>query len=138
MSAHCLRPSSLCLQDINSICLTAVQRLLDNYGLDPKQIGRLEVGTESLVDKSKSSKTSVGRIFEEAGNTDMEASERGGGFVWGPACGPAAGRSAGASCGSVSWGLRGGARGSQCHQQAPHQPTSLLPASPYPAFRVPP
>jgi hydroxymethylglutaryl-CoA synthase len=59
-------------EDINSICLTAVQRLLDNYGLDPKQIGRLEVGTESLVDKSKSSKTSVGRIFEEAGNTDME------------------------------------------------------------------
>lgn len=38
-------------EDINSICLTAVQRLLDNYGLDAKDIGRLEVGTESLVDK---------------------------------------------------------------------------------------
>ena len=44
-------------EDINSVALTALQRLLDTYGLDPRSIGRLEVGTESLVDKSKSTKT---------------------------------------------------------------------------------
>lgn len=59
-------------EDINSVCLTAVQRLLDRYSLDPRSIGRLEVGTESLVDKSKSTKTSLMRVFEEAGNRDIE------------------------------------------------------------------
>lgn len=59
-------------EDINSIMLTAVQRLLDNYGIDPKQIGRLEVGTESFVDKSKSTKTTLMRLFEDAGNRDLE------------------------------------------------------------------
>jgi hydroxymethylglutaryl-CoA synthase len=44
-------------EDINSIALTALARLLEGYGLDPRDIGRLEVGTESLVDKSKSTKT---------------------------------------------------------------------------------
>jgi hypothetical protein len=47
----CFRPAA-CREDINSICLNAVSRLLHNYGIDPKQVGRLEVGTESLVDKS--------------------------------------------------------------------------------------
>jgi len=59
-------------EDINSICLTAVQRLLDNYGIDPKDVGRVEVGTESLVDKSKSTKTTLMKLFEDAGNHDIE------------------------------------------------------------------
>lgn len=59
-------------EDINSVCLTAVQRLLDNYGIDPKSVGRLEVGTESLVDKSKSTKTTLMRLFEGSGNVNME------------------------------------------------------------------
>ena len=59
-------------EDINSICLSAVQRLLDNYGIDPKSIGRVEVGTESLVDKSKATKTVLMKLFEEAGNHDIE------------------------------------------------------------------
>lgn len=87
-------------EDINSICLTAVQRLLDNYGecalacsplataghtwrpldtrlqpasgIDPKDVGRLEVGTESLVDKSKSTKTTLMQLFEAAGNRSVE------------------------------------------------------------------
>jgi hydroxymethylglutaryl-CoA synthase len=46
-------------EDANSIALSALQRLLDSYGLDPASIGRLEVGTESLVDKSKSTKTTL-------------------------------------------------------------------------------
>jgi hydroxymethylglutaryl-CoA synthase len=46
-------------EDANSIQLSALQRLLDAYDLDPASIGRLEVGTESLVDKSKSTKTTL-------------------------------------------------------------------------------
>lgn len=44
-------------EDINSVALTALSQLLRTYQLDPRSIGRLEVGTESLVDKSKSTKT---------------------------------------------------------------------------------
>ena len=36
------------LEDVNSIMMTAVQTLLEKYDVDPKQIGRLEVGTETL------------------------------------------------------------------------------------------
>jgi hydroxymethylglutaryl-CoA synthase len=58
-------------EDINSICLTVVHSLLEKYDIDPKtQVGRLEVGTETLVDKSKSTKTVLMQLFE--GNTDME------------------------------------------------------------------
>ena len=46
------------LEDINSICLTVVQSLMEKYDISPNEIGRLEVGTESLVDKSKSTKVS--------------------------------------------------------------------------------
>ena len=46
-------------EDIASIFLTAVHGLLEKYNIDPKSIGRLEVGTETLVDKSKSVKTSL-------------------------------------------------------------------------------
>jgi len=59
-------------EDINSIALTAVQRLLENYKIDPKSIGRLDVGTESLVDKSKSSKTVLMELFKASGNRDIE------------------------------------------------------------------
>ncbi len=38
-------------EDINSICLTVLNSLLDHYGLDPSEIGRLDVGTETLIDK---------------------------------------------------------------------------------------
>jgi hypothetical protein len=62
-------------EDINSICLTAVQRLLDNYGIDPKDVGRLEVGTESLVDKSKSTKTTLMKLFEASGNSNIEGAQ---------------------------------------------------------------
>lgn len=29
-------------QDTSSICMTAVQNLLDKYNIDPKDVGRLE------------------------------------------------------------------------------------------------
>ena len=59
-------------EDINSICLTAVHGLLDKYNISPASIGRLEVGTESLIDKSKSTKTVLMELFAGSGNTDVE------------------------------------------------------------------
>ena len=64
-------------EDANSIALSSLQRLLDSYGLDPASIGRLEVGTESLVDKSKSTKTTLmgllGRNASVEGATVLNA-----------------------------------------------------------------
>lgn len=59
-------------EDINSLCLTAVQRLLERNSLPCESIGRLEVGTETIIDKSKSVKTVLMQLFEESGNTDIE------------------------------------------------------------------
>lgn len=59
-------------EDINSVCLTVVQSLLEKYSIDPRSIGRLEVGTETLIDKSKSVKTVLMLLFAQSGNTDME------------------------------------------------------------------
>jgi hypothetical protein len=58
----------------NECCfsLTVVASLLKKYNIDPKQIGRLEVGSETVIDKSKSIKTWLMHIFEESGNTDIE------------------------------------------------------------------
>ncbi|KAA0159329.1 hypothetical protein FNF31_04917 [Cafeteria roenbergensis] len=57
-------------EDINSVMLSAVSRLLERYEIDPALVGRLEVGTESLVDKSKSSRTTLMSLFGD--NRDME------------------------------------------------------------------
>lgn len=46
--------------------------LLRKYNIDPNSIGRLEVGTESLIDKAKSVKTVLTQLFEPAGNTSLE------------------------------------------------------------------
>ncbi|XP_060521705.1 hydroxymethylglutaryl-CoA synthase 1 [Cylas formicarius] len=59
-------------EDINSLCLTVVQNLLDNNGIRPSDIGRLEVGTETIIDKSKSVKTVLMQLFEPHGVTDIE------------------------------------------------------------------
>jgi len=60
------------LEDVNSLCLTAVSQLVENNGLSYSDIGRLEVGTETLVDKSKSAKTVVMQLFAAAGNHRVE------------------------------------------------------------------
>ncbi|KAJ6843181.1 hydroxymethylglutaryl-CoA synthase-like [Iris pallida] len=60
------------LEDVISMSLTVVTSLLEKYQVDPKQIGRLEVGTETVIDKSKSIKTWLMQIFAECGNTDIE------------------------------------------------------------------
>lgn len=59
-------------EDVNSIALTVVQNLLEKYDIPPEAVGRLEVGTESLVDKSKSTKTVLMELFAESGNRDIE------------------------------------------------------------------
>lgn len=58
--------------DIYSIALTTVSSLLHKYSIDPKSIGRLEVGTETLLDKSKSVKSVLMQLFEPSGNTNLE------------------------------------------------------------------
>lgn len=56
--------------DIYSLALTAVSSLLRKYSIDPESIGRLEVGTETLLDKSKSVKTILMQLF--GSNTNVE------------------------------------------------------------------
>ncbi|KAI4347486.1 hypothetical protein L6164_008296 [Bauhinia variegata] len=60
------------VEDVISMSLTVVASLLEKFKIDPKQIGRLEVGSETVIDKSKSIKTFLMQIFEENGNTDIE------------------------------------------------------------------
>lgn len=57
-------------EDIYSMCLTALKNLIDNYGVDVNNVGRLEVGTETLLDKSKSVKSVLMQLFGD--NTDVE------------------------------------------------------------------
>jgi hydroxymethylglutaryl-CoA synthase len=52
-------------QDIYSITLTALSSLLRKYEIDTKSIGRLEVGTETLLDKSKSVKSVLMQLFAD-------------------------------------------------------------------------
>ncbi|CAD7015476.1 unnamed protein product [Ceratitis capitata] len=59
-------------EDVNSLCLTVVSRLLERWQIKPQDIGRLEVGTETIVDKSKSVKSVLMQLFAESGNTDIE------------------------------------------------------------------
>ena len=58
--------------DIYSMALTTLSSLFRKYEIDPKSIGRLEVGTETLLDKSKSVKTVLMQLFEPSGNTNVE------------------------------------------------------------------
>jgi len=57
------------LEDVNSMSLTVVDRLLRNYNIDPARVGRLEIGTETMLDKSKSTKTVLMTLFK--GNHDI-------------------------------------------------------------------
>jgi len=59
-------------EDINSVCLTVVKNLMEKYNVDYNLIGRLEVGTETIIDKSKSVKSTLMQLFAQSGNTDIE------------------------------------------------------------------
>ena len=45
---------------------------MDRAGTSYADIGHLEVGTETLIDKSKSVKTVLMQLFSASGNTDLE------------------------------------------------------------------
>ena len=59
-------------EDVNSLCLTVVNRLMEKTGTDYSQVGRMEVGTETIIDKSKSVKSVLMKLFTDSGNTDLE------------------------------------------------------------------
>ena len=59
-------------EDAISMAMTVVRRLMERADIEWSMIGRLEVGTESLVDRSKSIKTHLMRLFEAHGCNDME------------------------------------------------------------------
>ncbi|XP_066997696.1 hydroxymethylglutaryl-CoA synthase 1 isoform X2 [Anabrus simplex] len=59
-------------EDINSLCLTVVTKLMERNHIEYSSIGHLEVGTETLLDKSKSVKSVLMQLFEQSGNTDIE------------------------------------------------------------------
>ena len=58
--------------DIYSMALTTVSSLLKKYSIDPKSIGRMEVGTETILDKSKSCKSVLMQLFSPHGNNNIE------------------------------------------------------------------
>ncbi|ODV72446.1 hydroxymethylglutaryl-CoA synthase [Cyberlindnera jadinii NRRL Y-1542] len=57
-------------EDIYSMTLTVLSKLIKNYDIDVNNIGRLEVGTETLLDKSKSVKSVLTQLLGD--NTDTE------------------------------------------------------------------
>ena len=59
-------------EDVASLCLTVVDKLMTKTGTSYSNIGRLEVGTETLIDKSKSVKSMLMQLFSESGNSDVE------------------------------------------------------------------
>uniref|UniRef100_A0A8C6AQP3 Hydroxymethylglutaryl-CoA synthase n=1 Tax=Monodon monoceros TaxID=40151 RepID=A0A8C6AQP3_MONMO len=59
-------------EGINSLCLTVVQQLTERTKLPREPVGRLEAGTETIIDKSKAVKTVLVELFQDSGNTDME------------------------------------------------------------------
>lgn len=69
VSTHLIAP--LTCPDANKR-VPAVSGLLEKFDIDPKSIGRIDVGTETIIDKSKSVKTTLMDLFAEAGNFDIE------------------------------------------------------------------
>lgn len=59
-------------EDINSLCFTVLHRLIEKNNINLHDIGRLEVGTETIIDKSKSVKTFLMALFAKEGATDIE------------------------------------------------------------------
>jgi len=51
-------------EDVNSFSLTVLHNLMEKNNVRWEDIGRLEVGTETLIDKSKSTKTVLMSLFK--------------------------------------------------------------------------
>ncbi|CAK1584739.1 unnamed protein product [Parnassius mnemosyne] len=59
-------------EDINSVCHTALHGPIERNIINLHYIGRLEIGTETIIDKSKSVKTFLMTLFAKEGATDVE------------------------------------------------------------------
>ncbi|KAK8795664.1 hypothetical protein WA158_000321 [Blastocystis sp. Blastoise] len=59
-------------EDAVSMAMTCLTRMMKKYNIRYQDIGRLEVGTESMPDRSKSIKTYLMSLFEKEGNTNIE------------------------------------------------------------------
>ena len=59
-------------EDINSMCLTVLDKLIKINKISLNDISRIEVGTETLLDKSKSIKTYLMDLFKNTHNNDIE------------------------------------------------------------------
>lgn len=62
-------------EDPVSMAMSAVQTLLDKHSIDPKTIGRLDVGTESGLDRSKSVKSYLMQLFTACGNFSIQGTD---------------------------------------------------------------
>ena len=54
------------------MALTTLASLVFKYSIDLTNIGRLEVGTETMLDKSKSVKSVLMQLFGKVGNFNVE------------------------------------------------------------------
>ncbi|MEW5304152.1 MAG: hypothetical protein WDW36_006784 [Sanguina aurantia] len=62
-------------EDVISMALTVSQRLMELHQIAPSEIGRLEVASESGLDRSKSIKSHLMRLFSPSGCSDMEGAD---------------------------------------------------------------
>ena len=61
-------------EDVNSMSLTVVHSLIDNYNISFDDIGRLEVGTATLMKDCESISKTLMNFFIDVGNSDLEGS----------------------------------------------------------------
>ena len=59
-------------EDVVSMALTAVRRLIERHGVRHADVGMLHVASESLLDRSKSIKSHLMSLFEPHGCTNVE------------------------------------------------------------------
>ena len=59
-------------EDVYSIALSAVSSFMSKFHLRYEDIGRLEVGSETILDHSKSIKSVLMQLFTQSGNSDVE------------------------------------------------------------------
>jgi len=61
-------------EDINSICLTVLNNLMEKNNVTLEQVGRIDVGTETIIDKSKSVKSTLMSLFKTPRTRMLRAS----------------------------------------------------------------
>ncbi|GLI68020.1 hypothetical protein VaNZ11_012321, partial [Volvox africanus] len=52
-------------EDVVSMALTVTHSLMEKYGVRPEEVGHVQVGTESGVDRSKSIKSHLMKLFSQ-------------------------------------------------------------------------